>query len=222
MKIVEFSLDHPLLRESLAAVPDMEVTWVQSDVIEEGEQIQVLVWAQGGDFDRFEWAMDEESLLADPRCRATLSDRRLYQFDLVDEGVELASYPLLVRRGGVIRELRAAHDRGWTYRVAFPDHEAVRTVFSFWSDRGLDYTVHRIFDQQSGPNSDGLELTDRQREALEAAVEVGFLDVPRESTLEEFGRHLGISDTSASERFRRGTKRLINQTIRSNDDVKDE
>ncbi|WP_380681753.1 helix-turn-helix domain-containing protein [Salinigranum sp. GCM10025319] len=65
------------------------------------------------------------------------------------------------------------------------------------------------------PGQDHFALTEAQRETLIEASESGYLEVPRACSLAELGDRLEISDSSASERFRRGVNQLVRQTILS-------
>ena len=53
------------------------------------------------------------------------------------------------------------------------------------------------------------ELSSDQHEALVAAFETGYYDIPRDVTLEELADQLGISHQALSERFRRAYEGLI-------------
>jgi predicted DNA binding protein len=46
-------------------------------------------------------------------------------------------------------------------------------------------------------------LTDRQREAVRAAVEAGYYAVPREASLADVAEAIGCAESTASEHLRR-------------------
>ena len=52
---------------------------------------------------------------------------------------------------------------------------------------------------------------------LVAAVDEGYLDIPRSCSLAELGTQFDISSNAASERFRRGSKTLIENTLSPDD-----
>ncbi|WP_227377759.1 helix-turn-helix domain-containing protein [Haladaptatus halobius] len=58
-------------------------------------------------------------------------------------------------------------------------------------------------------------LTDTQRETLLSAVDYGYFEIPRESSLAELATQLGISQNAASERIRCGVKQLVTETLKS-------
>jgi predicted DNA binding protein len=57
-------------------------------------------------------------------------------------------------------------------------------------------------------------LTDRQREILDAAVEVGYYQVPRKATHEDIADLVGISTTTVGEHLRKIEARLLSEIAR--------
>ena len=216
MKIVEFRCNHPILREALGRVPEIELEWVQSDISESERRIQVLLWATGDDFEAFEATLEADPTITNPSRRVDIGGRRLYQLDIVDEGYEKSVYPIIVEEAGVIQALTATQ-AGWEFRVGFPDNEALSRFFSFCSRHDIPYSIHRIFQERVGDSDvDGM-LTDAQRETLQKGLEIGYFDVPRRNDLRDLGNELEISDSAASQRLRRGLKTLIVQTVTPKD-----
>lgn len=56
-------------------------------------------------------------------------------------------------------------------------------------------------------------LTEDQQEALILAYRRGYFNTPREVTLEQLGEELGISQQAVSSRIRRGTRRVLGNTL---------
>lgn len=56
-------------------------------------------------------------------------------------------------------------------------------------------------------------LSDRQREALSVAVEVGYYEVPREGSVEDVAERLGCSTGTASEHLRKAESKLVLQAV---------
>lgn len=65
-------------------------------------------------------------------------------------------------------------------------------------------------------------LTPEQRQALEAAYEAGYFDVPREIRLSELAADLGRSQGALSEILRRATRRLIEAQLDQTDQEEEE
>ncbi|MEF8789666.1 MAG: helix-turn-helix domain-containing protein [Haloarculaceae archaeon] len=214
MFIAEFTIDHPLLRETLERVPGAEVEWEETYGCSEGTT-QMIFWVSGGAFEAVDAALAEDPTVANPTVLAEVGTRRLYRVDFVGRGDETNLMPQFIEAGGVLREATATGD-GWRLRVLFPDREALEHVYRFCGDQGIDFRLERLFERSPGPNVDeaGSPLTDQQREALVAAVDAGLFEVPRECTFEDLARRLGVSDTAVSQRIRRGTKVLVEQSVR--------
>lgn len=214
MIVVEFRTDPTIFRRTLARNPETAVEWERSNAVD-GERVRALVWATGGDLDAF-----EANLLADPTVRdadalADVGGRRLFQVELDEEGLAASVYPHLVEVGGIVESLTGTDD-GWEFRVRFPKRGAVDRFFDACREQGADPTVRRLYEERAtewGRREYG--MTEPQREALLEAVRVGYFDVPREAGLQELGTCLGISDTAASQRLRRGMKTLVEHTLRT-------
>lgn len=207
---VEFRLDYPFLREALQRVPDVEIEWVRNVAADDGREM--LFWAHGDDFDAFDAAVE-----ADPTVRlldsTAVGEARIYRVALVNRDGESAAvlYPILIETASFIQSARATHE-GWNCHFGFPDRSALDRFFRACRERDIEYEIHRLIEGQNAEHAN-FGLTDAQREALIAAVQNGFFEVPRECTLAELGDELGVSDTAASMRLRRGTKALVERTV---------
>ncbi len=210
MIVVEFKLDHPLLAQTLHEVPEARLTWERTDCAE-GNELRSLLWADSDDFAALEAAMADDPTVDALLRTVEMGDRRLYQVAAAD-GVFDDVYSLLAKLGSPVQHFSGTHD-GWEARIAFPDQAAVDRFFDHCRANDLGYRVHRVYEQRTEGTADQYGLTDQQLATLRAAVELGYLDIPRERTLSDLGEHLGVSDTAASQRFRRGAKRLIEQTV---------
>lgn len=102
----------------------------------------------------------------------------------------------------------------WQFKLRFDTHERLAAFYRECSDRDIHLTVRSIHHQatpEEGHVSD--VLTDAQYETLRTALEIGYFSIPRESTLEELADELGISDTAASQRVRRGLRNVLTRDI---------
>ena len=83
--------------------------------------------------------------------------------------------------------------------------EDIQTIIETLPDgMGVD-----VLSVGSVPQIVGSTLTDRQREAVEAAVACGYYAVPREGSLQEVADSLGCAESTASVLLRRGHRRLV-------------
>lgn len=211
MIIAEFTIDHPILREPLSSVPGTEAEW-EHTYERSGEPAQMTVWIRTDDFEAFEAALSNDTGVTNPTELADVGDRRLYRVELTDLGQATNLIPEILDAGGVF-ERAVGSSEGWHCGVQLPDRDALVDISEFCRDNDLDFTFERLYTRsnRSGETSPG--LTDAQRETLLAAVESGYLEIPRESSLAELGDRLDISETAASERFRRAVRNLTEQTL---------
>lgn len=211
MIIAEYTLDHVILRETLERAPSTTVTWEESHTDSDGQR-RFIAWVESDDFDAVDRGLRADPSVADPEVLTEPAGRRLYRFDLTGDAEETDIMPLLMEVGGVHRELVATSD-GWRNRTQFPDREAFERIYRFCHDHDIPFTFHRIWGQMDRYGDGPTELTDAQRDVLLEAVESGYLDIPRRCSLAELGAELDISESAASERFRRATKNLVRQTL---------
>jgi hypothetical protein len=208
--LVEFTLDYPILRETLRAVPESRLVWERSDAADERHVI--LFWLEAPAFDAVEPAFGEDRTVDDWSLLTELPDRRLYRVELADPGYRASLYPVMVEESGVNRRVVADAD-GWHLRVEFPTVEAFERFRDACREQGVDIRIDRFLTDSAGGDRE-FGLTSAQRETLVAAVETGYLDIPREADLTDLADELGISPNAASERFRRAVRTLTRSAIR--------
>jgi len=72
----------------------------------------------------------------------------------------------------------------------------------------IDATVDRVgeFDRYRSPDA---SLTERQREVVRAAVELGYYEVPREATLDDLAAALEVAPSTVSDHLRKAEAELM-------------
>jgi hypothetical protein len=101
----------------------------------------------------------------------------------------------------------------WNVRARFPEKSAVLAFRDDLVADGLDIDVRTI----TGDKEDAAQfgVTDPQREVLLLALNRGYFTVPRDASLSDLAADLDISSQAASERLRRGTRTLVENTLAS-------
>lgn len=115
----------------------------------------------------------------------------------------------LAETGATVLEGVGENDR-WRFRLRFDDRRDLAACYRACADRDVHVDVERV--HTPGSRSDvGVRsaLTETQRETLRMALEAGYFDVPRGTTLVELADEVDVSDTAISQRLRRGTARLL-------------
>nr|WP_267642129.1 helix-turn-helix domain-containing protein [Haloarchaeobius amylolyticus] len=208
---VRFTLDSQLLQHALAVPTDMQATVEQFDTTAE-MPLRAVCWVTGGDFDAFEAALEEDPTVTDSTVLADERSRRLYRMTCPADLPDVEAYRAVVDLDGVI--LNAATDgEGWTVKTLFPDRDAFASFRDTCQDVGLTPTVESIHSGAVEHDDKGADLTPAQKEILTRAVEVGYFDIPRQTTLRGLGADVGVSGQAASERLRRGMETLVRETL---------
>lgn len=211
MLLGTFRIDNPILRDALASAPDVTVRWEKSDLTADGRH-QMLLWVHGGDYEAFDAGLESDPTVHPPSEVIDFDDRRLYRIELTSAGHSASVYPTVIEEGGVLREVTGTHE-GWQFRAAFPDEKAIDRFYSFFADREADIELRQLYEEREFTDGNQYGLTDEQRETLVAAVDAGYFDIPRSCSLAELGDRFDISPNATSERFRRGVKTLVENTI---------
>ncbi|WP_435358708.1 helix-turn-helix domain-containing protein [Haloarchaeobius sp. DFWS5] len=115
--------------------------------------------------------------------------------------------------GGELLE-STGNEQQWKLRLRFPSYTSLSSFHANCLAADLDPQLVRVHSP-GVPDDIGYEIsiTDAQRETLVTALEAGYFDVPRTITMVELASELGISDTAASQRLRRGLATLVAATL---------
>ncbi len=89
---------------------------------------------------------------------------------------------------------------------------SLQAAFADASDR-IRVEVVRIGGYEPDVETPRTRLTDRQREALDAAVDLGFYERPRGTDFEELGAALDCAPSTANELLRRAEARLVRSAV---------
>ncbi len=174
--------------------------------------LRVVFWATGDDFEAFEAALADDPTVADSAVLATERTRRLYRVTCPEDIPDVDAYTAVVEGDGVVLDATSDGD-GWTVKTLFPDRDAFASFRETCEAVGLTPSVESIHSGTIDQRSDGADLTQAQKEILTRAVEVGYFDIPRQTTLRGLGADVGVSGQAASERLRRGMETLVRETL---------
>ncbi|WP_248517740.1 helix-turn-helix domain-containing protein [Salinarchaeum laminariae] len=199
-----------------ARVPEATLT-VQVGQPNQGGPPPFAVTIRGPDLDEAEAALDASPFVAETVRLAADADARRYRIvpaPTMEEQLGPAISDVERLRGlaatqAVLEHVEVVRD-GWRQRRRCADRAAFENYWSFWREEH-SVTIHRLVEspecETGTPATDA--LSDRQREALLTAFELGYFEVPRGATLADVAAKLGISAASASERLRRAQRTLI-------------
>lgn len=165
---------------------------------------------ESSDFDRFEDGLQRDSTVADfERIIETRDEKAIYSFEYTDEAKVLT--PVISAANGVVLDMEN-DESAWILTVWMSERTDLAQLWDYAHRNGIDIELLRVNEYASLGQTDA-GLTDIQRDALLAALEIGYFEEPRNATLGDLAADLDISQPAASGLLRRGIKRLIVSSI---------
>lgn len=205
----------PLGQDALETVPDMELLF--EDIRSVGDEPwKLIVWAMGDDFEKYESALAADSTIDTYDCLTKLPEKRLYRLRLSDDGQRQAVHSVSVEHDITILRLTATAETE-ELLARFPSRDAVINLREACLERDRRFELLNLYEEKPVTNDGGFEsrygITPGQKEALLTALEKGYFNVPRETTMDEIAEELDISTSALSTRFRRGQQALLLHTL---------
>lgn len=77
----------------------------------------------------------------------------------------------------------------------------------------VDVNVHEVGERGLTDEHSGVPLSDRQRDAVVAALELGYYDQPRSATHEDIAEVLGCAPSTASEHVKKVEAKLVRAAV---------
>jgi predicted DNA binding protein len=199
----EFALNH-----TLETLPDVEVECER--IVDSGDgAVMPLLWVRYAEREEVEAAFEEDSSVDNVTCLSDFGDELLYRMDWIDH-VDLL-LQMLTNAEATVLDAYGHGDR-WTLRVLYPEREKFSATHEFCEGHGLVFDVASIRDLDGEP-AGRFGLTESQYRALVLAAQRGYYEVPRETELADLADELDISHQALSERLRRATGSLVEDTL---------
>ncbi|KAB1189147.1 MULTISPECIES: helix-turn-helix domain-containing protein [Haloferax] len=163
------------------------------------------VWARGPDAAVFRDAIESSLGPDEVTLVQTVPNGALYgsNWDPRQSGLLAA----LDDHGTVLLECSSSAET-WRLRLRVPSHSDLSALRVHWANNGIEAEFDRItpLAADEAPLSEG--LTESQREALLLALELGYFDEHRRTSLDELGAELDISRQAVAARLRRAYRTL--------------
>ena len=196
------------LESALAAAPDVTLE-ADRTAAHSTSFVMPCFWATDGDLDVF-----EEALAADPTVEEVVTSEsfdgeRFYHVQWTDEVNEHVD--TIIDHEGAILDARVL-GRDWLLQIRFASRDQFETFRERVAEESGAYDLLDI-SATAGPHQKEGGPTAAQRDALVAAVDSGYYDIPRAATVEDVAADLDVSDQAVSERLRRGVKNLVTSVL---------
>ncbi len=202
----QFALD-----ETARRVPDatFETVRVATDA---GDGVMPLLWGTGAEEPEITAALEADDSTEAVRVRTRLHEASLYQVAWTTR-VRVVTNLLAADRGAILGA--RASDGAWTFRVFFEERDGVAAIVEECDRYDVDLRIERICPLTQSSLAGRSDLTEEQFRTVETALERGYYEVPRRTTLTELSAELGVSHQALSERLRRGHRRLVESALGS-------
>lgn len=102
----------------------------------------------------------------------------------------------------------------WVLRIRFDDHAQIGDFTGHLRDRGFSFDLVRLHEMTYAQTGSQFGLTPKQHEALVTAWQMGFFELPRQTSMAAVAEELDITAQSLSDRLRRAQHTLIGDVLR--------
>lgn len=193
----------------------------ESDALERGElrawntspeNVEYALFYFEGDPDRYRARIERVDSIRSYAV-TPIDDRSFYVF--VEQETREAERRLraaFARRRLVVDPPIVYDDRGMAITVVGEGAD-IQAMLDDLPD-GMAATIEEVGEYDRRHPTVAAALTDRQLEAVEAAVELGYYAVPRSGSLDEVAAVLGCAPSTASTHLRKAERSVLTQLIR--------
>lgn len=205
--IAEFVIRAPIFSKVLQSTPEMRM---RNPAIYPEEQgtAKAMVWVWGDDFDRFERALESQTLIEEYCYLAEVDGQRLYVISHTDGAESELSYPLIFENNILVLDARGDKD-GIKMRTRCPTKSALINYREGCEDKGIPFKLQKIYQSKRQLVSEGKNtLTDVQQATFLTALELGYFENPREVKMADIADELNVTTQAVSTRLRRAQKQL--------------
>ncbi|WP_128223968.1 helix-turn-helix domain-containing protein [Halobacteriaceae archaeon SHR40] len=111
-----------------------------------------------------------------------------------------------------LAEPKSVSDGVVTVRVVAPRKQTFKRVLGLLADCGAEVSVKWLLNGKQGRlpvKTDVAQITDKQREAIETALEKGYYENPRQASLSDLAEELGVTDSAVSQRLGAAETKLV-------------
>lgn len=197
-----------LLSDVISSIPGIRIEI--EPVVPVGSTCVSCVWVTGPSIDEVDCAFRAAADVASFRIAETANENVLVhvKWNTFDDLFEL------------LEETEAAvlaatwYSDTWMVQLRFADRNNLSTFYRRCAQRDISIDL-RCFSSPDDVKGQGVhpDFSNAQYETLRVAIERGYLAIPRKITLQELAAELGVSDTAASQRLRRGLTTLLTATL---------
>ena len=201
--IAKYQLECPDSTRLFERFPGLELH-VEQVAASGPETLSVALWARPEAQTAFESELEQLDAVESIGYIDHHADRTRCQLSIV---ASKTTYWDWISLGGVLLDCTVTAE-GVAVRMRFPDREALVAYRECCREQGIQFSLTGLSNGDSDFPS-GSSTTASQREMVVLAIEHGYFEIPRETSLSELANVFGISDQAASERLRRALTNIL-------------
>lgn len=167
------------------------------------------LWVTTHDHSQFREAVEGDHSVESLRLVEKEGDVALYHFDWQPESG--AFLDCVSQSDAAVLDAKGTSTR-WQFTLRFDTHDHVRQFQEGCANRDIQLSIDAVTSGSVGDSPNEL-LSPCQRETIELALQRGYFDVPRRTTMVQLADELDISDQAVSARIRRGIKKLAQRKL---------
>ena len=129
----------------------------------------------------------------------------------------------VLARHECVSELAGIDDGSLRFSLVMDDRSTLQDVVAAIRETGASVRLERICHSDDGDGRtlelDASSITEKQREAVELAIESGYYETPRRADLEDLADRLGVSKSAVSQRLNAVETTLVSGLATGDDAV---
>lgn len=188
------------------------VTLELDRVVPSGDTVMPYFWVNDhdGDLDAVLATFQTLPELREVTLMEDLGDRGLFRAEWNPEYLGIMR---AISEAGVTVVSANGSSDGWTFELRAHAPERLSAFQAYCEEHDIDVSLARLRRLSETGQEEAYGVTDEQREALLLAYERGYYRTPKAVSLEELADEVGITGQSFGSRLRRGTHRLVENTL---------
>lgn len=163
-------------------------------------------------YDELEREMRQDHTISDPTLIATFEEQRLYRVR-VQTPLEIVPTQCSAL-GARVLEVRNDGDK-WAIQLHLLSLESLDVFREYCNDHGIEFSIQELDSIDTLSDQYTFGLTQIQQATLLTAHDQGYYDVPRRVSQNDLASELDISKSAVSQRLRRATDLLVENTLGS-------
>jgi predicted DNA binding protein len=187
----------------LAGIPDARAE--AQTLVPTGAERLPLLWVHSSCHDTVSTHFRTHEAITGVQMCDRVDDQVLYRIAVDDDDTGITE---CIRDANGLLLSAAGTARTWRLSVHFQRDDELSALHETCQERGIGLQPRSV-KQDCISVQPAMTLSEQQCEVLRVALEDGYFEVPRRTTLQEIAEKVGITDQAVSARLRRGMCQLL-------------